>query len=138
MNELEPGSELDALVAEKVMGESRPTHPPNDWQIKTQADSAGGNWFAGTTGYQNGDEPIWIPCPFSRSIASAWKIIEHDVLLETLHLRHSGQQGEWEASFCAFPGTIGHGQTAPHAICLAALRAIGVSKTAQTRQPAPV
>lgn len=45
---------------------------------------------------------------------------------DCLHLREHGTEGEWEASFCGFPGKTAHAETAPRAICLAALKTRGI------------
>lgn len=89
------GRELDALVAEKVMG----------------------------------DVPglvLW-PAPYSTHIGCAWRVVEQ--------LRKSGDvislnwypgAGQWECVVHRLPHAHGEDATAPHAICLAALQAVGV------------
>lgn len=108
---MKPGLELSALIAEKVMGWNR---KPHKWE----------------------DVPR-----YSTDIAAAWPIVEkfkeagfliqimygvdarisveNGKGLEVTEVRFSGQHG---------PDHVGHetGDTIPHAICLAALHALGV------------
>lgn len=107
-----PGRELDALVAEKVLG----------YEITP----------GGYTGY--------LPS-FSTDIAAAWEVVEKlRAMNSTLELYSPGalvndEMGihavEWQATFKSWEEPWGpHGpsveaQTAPHAICLAALKAVG-------------
>jgi hypothetical protein len=41
-----------------------------------------------------------------------------------LHLREHGEQGMWEALFCHYPESISHAETAPLAVCRAALKVV--------------
>jgi len=88
---MKPGRELDALIAEKVMG-----------------------WSWGIIG-------DLIPA-YSTDISAAWEVVEE--MGDCLHLRQHGEQGEWEAWFCGYPNSKAHGETAPEAICKAALLAV--------------
>ena len=100
---MKAGRELDALVAEKVMG-------------LTEED-----WIAGPTG---------LPRPYSTDIAAAWEVVEK---LRGTHrpflLSHDFQDGfmKWPVVIVGFGAVVVHeGQYgAPHAICLAALKAVG-------------
>ena len=125
------GRELDALVAEKVMGwqefpylilsDDRLSYcPPGPVHISTVRE---------------------VP-PYSTSIAAAWEVVEKlRAMNSTLELYSPGalvndEMGihavEWQATFKSWEEPWGpHGpsveaQTAPHAICLAALKAVGV------------
>lgn len=108
---MEAGRELDALVAEKVMGEK------NDGTLEA-----------------------WVP-RYSLDIAEALKVVEH--LNDTLNpklwtgdfwLKFDGGQWEagWSFSIKNDEGSYeirianGYSDTASHAICLAALKAVGV------------
>jgi len=62
------------------------------------------------------------PAPRSRNVASAWEVVEK--MGDCLHLKQHGEQGEWEAWFCGYPNSKAHGETAPEAICKAALLAV--------------
>jgi hypothetical protein len=104
------GRELDAEVAEKVMG--RPV----------------GEWLEGIY-YQDGRRGR-IP-RFSTDIAAAWQVVEklaadtpawpHHGYFVSIH--NSTGLGRWEARIGAT--AIAHAHTAPLAICLAALAACG-------------
>lgn len=87
MTTLKPGRELDALVAEKVMG----------GELR----------------------------PYSTDISAAWEVVEKYKWAEP-ELRYSDEQHCWVFSLHKASGYPNEcGDTAPHAICLAALRAVG-------------
>jgi hypothetical protein len=100
---LKLGRELDALVAEKVMG----------WFL----DSDIGYWRNESGLCKRQDK--WSP---SEDISAAWEVVEE--MGDCLHLRQHGEQGEWEAWFCGYPNSKAHGETAPEAICKASLLAV--------------
>ena len=96
MTTLQAGHELDALVAEKVMG-----------------------WAPGERG---------TPA-FSTSIAAAWEVVEKmraDKLSVTLTGYWEGSTGKWWVNVLDNVETVAtvRTDTAPHAICLAALKAV--------------
>jgi len=74
---MEPGPELDTLVAEKVMGHTMPDFIPED---------ALDLYLAGTPihydswtcvcRYDEGDVPKWIPDLYSSDISAAWRVVE--------------------------------------------------------------
>lgn len=134
---MKPGRELDALVAEKVMGWTKLLTPEGE-QIFD---------------YWRSPEPYMRNCTsddipqYSTDIAAAWQVIdkltagdetdEDPIQLTRGHrLRrlyssadwHSGRNSGWWALFVTdgTPGYGAYGDTAPHAICLAALAAVGV------------
>lgn len=94
------------------------------WQLANQA----------AFGYAEGP-PLWITRDVdtptfhnfhpSVEIAHAWLILAHDSTFNGLHLRQLSDLRTWEATFLGSPGVRGCGNTAPHAICIAALRAVG-------------
>jgi hypothetical protein len=103
-----PGRELDALVAEKVMGISRRSLELIPEELK----------------------------PYSTDIGAAWDVVEHvRMKLEFYHFSfHTGD--EFEVEFSRLDGrflqgedtiAMGRAKTAPLAICLAALKAVGWS-----------
>lgn len=118
---MKPGRELDALVAEKVMG----------WRVvrEPQDDGYGGPplpkpflWAIGDgtpAVFREGQEPQpWSP---SRDIAAAWEVVEK---VSGSYFILDFDSGYWSAEFS--PSGMGmRGTTAPHAICLAALKAVG-------------
>ena len=143
--ELSPGRELDALVAEKVMGRCRWCWDNREKWLKIPSEEG----FEGSS-HQVGDEDeidpltgerVWyclkhnklawtlnIP-PFSTDIAASWEVMEKmraqlpgkEIMLYYLDAWGVG-------SLCQAPSTIeigeplGEAETAPHAICLAALK----------------
>ena len=145
---------LDALVAEKVMGEPMPTDVPDDiiGLIMRSQPSPGGAWVC-VVRYADGDVPTWEPRRFSANIAAAWEVVEK--ILELTHPcpypapKYTGRgfrlekrtedQDDCDVWLCRLPettaappheemtyGVSAEDKSAPRAICLAALRAIGV------------
>ena len=128
-----PGRELDALVAERVMGWVR----CSAWQ-GANLGSAGG--FVGMNhGCEHARGTCFpaddsVPWPhFSTDIAAAWEVVEKmrkdgwGMTVDSL-----GFPGEeWRAWFQCdvshdyLKMEIGEAATAPHAICLTALKAVG-------------
>lgn len=114
-----PGRELDALVMARVFGR----------EIK---------WHRGEPSYvtpDNGDG--WVSestVPrFSTTLYDAWRVIEKMTHGEPVffELRTTGvvstdgkRATAWAARFVLFKADFVNGTTAPHAICLAALRAV--------------
>jgi hypothetical protein len=113
---MKAGRELDALVAEKVMG-------------YRQAED--GSWFLPgiSTGFG-----LWELPEYSTSIADAWLVVEKLKLFKGFCLRQrndgmwdSVRYGKWADGF---DDQIVVGKTtAPHAICLAALKAVGYNES---------
>ena len=126
---MKPGRELDALIAEKVMG----LHEFCSYAGKSKASLGwgknGADFFKG--------EISALPS-YSTNIASAWEIVEklqslrksvrvynQGIVSETTDLYsceienryYEGEPDTW------FSGWV---ESAPHAICLAALKAMGV------------
>lgn len=99
---MKPGRELDALIAEKVMGLITDLDRQTVWDVYEKP------------GY---------PLPhYSTDIASAWLVVEKlDLHLELLTYKKKSKT-EWCAIFDI--DDEGWGATAPHAICLAALKAV--------------
>ena len=132
MAELEPGPELDALVATEVMewhrnaGTYQPTGWFNKFSLYTEFEDD-----RSLPCHETGDDPVWSP---STSIADAWQVVEKmqamnrqkDIHIQCLY-------DKWDVSMCHFERN-GEGMewgdwtinadTAPHAICLAALKAV--------------
>jgi hypothetical protein len=131
------GRELDALVAEKVMG-WEPVNDP-DTGLWWRVPKGGYN----PSGFQSEDAPP----AYSTDIAAAWQVVEKitrplanirngEWCLDRLGYRccehdEDGVHGEWRCSFRAYKGEDDEwvhvtASTAPLAICLAALKACGV------------
>lgn len=109
---MKPGRELDALVAEKVMG----------WR-----------WFTD----EFNPRPVLVPPgmprqsalpSFSTDIAAAWEVVERLRGMEP-ELSWNDEARCWIVGFWkgpSAPSTIhGSSDSAPNAICLAALKAVG-------------
>lgn len=114
IREMEAGRELDAQVAVQVM--RLPVIKLEDARCPYCNDETR---FCGTRSWCSNHEWIYSPYKeYSSDIAAAWDVVEQ---LETLHLKHAGEHGVWEAYFCGHHESRAHGGTAPLAICLAAL-----------------
>jgi hypothetical protein len=123
------GRELDALVAERVFGRivDYGRHGPGQL-IATNPRDEDDNWH---------DLP-----PYSTDIAAAWQVLEAVAVKGTdFYIEYSPSpyalywcrfndttQGTWTKSGGSEDKRRGdaHASTAPHAICLAALEAVGV------------
>lgn len=112
---LKAGRELDALVAEKVMG----------------LDVRQGGYAGGIGQHLR---------PYSRDIGAAWEVVEK---LEgkgfSYHIE-TGEPGMVDAFFDTdvdSPIFWAAAKTAPHAICLAALKAVGIEAEQTSRAPPP-
>ena len=95
---MKAGRELDALIAEKVMGWRLQAEPYTCWNLP------------------DGDQRIYTP-NFSTDIAAAWRVVEK---MRSPDFRLN-REGDW---VCCFGGTVafcGDGDTAALAICRAAL-----------------
>jgi hypothetical protein len=102
MEELKPGWKLDALIAEKVMG-------------LTDADAIGSyeTW-------QPEHHVTLIFKPYSTDIAAAWEVVEKFIHEDPDTSIDIWFIGHWHVSI---NGSMAHGSSTAHAICLAALRA---------------
>ncbi len=106
---MNPGRELDALIAEKVMGlEPWPEQDPR-WKYKA--------FKAPIVPYGVEPKPC-APPEYSTSIEAAWEVVEHIDLFFKLNKVHA----TYRSAFGNLSGSIG--ETAPHAICLAALKTV--------------
>ena len=113
MSDLKPGRELDGLVAEKVMGWRRP-----------DADRTFQPWHTGEHVGEHSPYGLPVSLPhFSLDIGAAFKVIEHLVSSRlNVGFTLGSRNGTWAIG-------IGHrcsavAETAPHAICLAALKMV--------------
>ncbi len=103
---MKPGRELDALIAKKVMGF---IHPELHLPVLCE---------------------ICQPEHYSTDIATAWEVVD------AIRYNHGGgclglyRNGDetWWASFNGEDAPGETGESAPHAICMAALAAIGVQE----------
>lgn len=114
---MKPGKELDAFIAEKIfhMDMTVIVHHPRPMSLDP--------------GSVNYVDP-WIKRPeidnYSTDIAAAWSVAE--LLMRTgfrLIIQNECLPKE-ESFLAAFGEHVAKGQSAPHAICLAAMKAVGV------------
>lgn len=133
IEEMPAGREMDALVAEKVMG------------LTVVPDLISGSGFRATdmsrpSAFQPELEPP-MPLfeanpikPYSTDIAAAWEVVEKirlNATLDHIEERHEAE-GVWVVQFCAKTSNEpwwhehAYGDTVPLAICRAALLAVGV------------
>jgi len=112
---VKPGRELDALVAEKVFG------CKTAWAMNRE------NVFCGCAGRPHGAPVVsYGAAPvknYSTDIAAAWEVVGRfgdEFILE----RWPEFRNTWRTSFQR-DREWASAATAPHAICLAALRAVG-------------
>jgi len=116
MSELKPGLELDALVAEKVM----------EWHKPTEEEWKAAFTVIPLTLWQYQQLTLEH---YSTDIAAAWKVVEHFDFTD-VHVI-------WQDTTCQWSCRIGKDEfrspdassdeSAAHAICLAALEAVGIS-----------
>ena len=132
------GREMDALVAEKVMG-WKPGTPCKDEYSDTPTEERDTHWQCrkcglrgqwGDPGWEEHDEQ---PLSYSTDIAAAWLVVEkmrsggRKFIIEALKPEHTEL---WYAAFSATEDLSGYEKskalepTAPLAICLAALEAV--------------
>lgn len=108
----EPGRDLDALVAEKVMG----------WFKDRYSEY----WFPPGTNITNG-AVVDLP-HYSTSIEAAWEVVEklkEGVLYFELVRTPDGWISQFYSEAKYDPAPIEDAPTAPHAIAVAALKAVG-------------
>lgn len=149
---INPGSELDALVAKHVFGEDQP-EPYKDGRGALNMQLCGKSiqsvWecWAIECRYDEGDVPIWVPKPFSTNLNAAWKVLLSeksrfncvrslsscsgpDFTLSKFNVYDKGVlvvQDQWQLEYLT-PGGLKKGPlgiSASHCICLAALEACG-------------
>ena len=113
---MEAGRELDALVAEKVIGGR---HKAAGWGKLVGAINAVPRYLIATS------EELRH---YSTDISAAWEVVAH--LSPAIRLGLSEYRDGWRAIFSSTKGhvplrPIGEAPTASHAICLAALKVVG-------------
>ena len=143
---MEPGRELDALVAEKAMGYRRVDltpewlgrevwcfYPGDSPLMEYSWDEPSGNAMMHRNGKDESDGTADILPSYSTDIAAAFEIVEklRDQHMELeLSVVPKGapaypDDAQWLAGFSDDgPTNQEWGATAPHAICLAALKAV--------------
>lgn len=118
---MKPGRELDALVAEKVMGWAKTNLKDWDQAFK---DEFGFLWAEPGHGYFKGFHTL---PHYSTDIKAAWEVVEK-MGTRFIHLSPA-LEGGWSCAIqyneARFPFVNLIGKTAPEAICRAALKAVG-------------
>lgn len=119
METMKPGRELDALVAEKVMGIQKIPFNPETHVIIGMKDH----------------RPDWtITCPnYSTDISAAWDVVKElstrfNITVATIR---SPSELEYQVSFYTLGEkpefkAMEYSESESHAICLAALKAVGI------------
>ena len=142
---MEAGRELDALIAERVMGwgfwKSKHGYwniePPNGEHFSTYGRFPHSDKYDSVTGELLPEVRWWEYCDelpyYSTSIADAWLVVEKlkdddlNYFAIDQNYANEGKCGIYfnPFDFGKFPPDI-VGDNVPHAICLAALKAVGV------------
>ncbi len=146
---MQPGRELDALVAEKVMGcvVNRERSQPECGCEEVKGIKWIHRMYPHGFDYSHPDPYrtnycCQDPCllAYSTDIAAAWEVVEK-VWPRESHFyvyKGMGSDNRWECNFMVTqaPDKLGderrfsYGETAAHAICLAALKAVGYKEKA--------
>lgn len=113
---MKAGRELDALVAKKVMGFCR-------YRLQQGSFDRDDLWGE----CENANHWFGLPC-YSKDIAAAWQVVEKVLnnRLFDFDLSTSDGSESWRAFFRMHAPVVAFADTAPLAICLAALKAKGV------------
>jgi len=131
---MEPGPELDALVAERVMGHPMPDFIPED-ALDLYLAGAPIHYDSWTCvcRYDEGDIPKWVPDPYSTDISAAWPVIEKVMEQKHCHCKidvYPDGLGNVKFTKATGPFTpdeilawagVNNDMTVPEAICKAAL-----------------
>jgi len=124
---MEVGRELDALVAEKVMGWKYSQVSPNTERFFCREYGQQSGWWLRP---EMDTEDGWacakcsdVPPSYSTDIGAAWEVVEKK---GGCHLHWLADRQYWNCQFWGKPtfGGVGTATTAPHAICEAALKAV--------------
>ena len=122
IDELPAGRELDALVAERVMG----------WHITDAIKKPGQDDYGVAPGQVGVLWVVRVP-DYSTDIAAAWQVVERLIKLDAfVSLDYDFQNVDsekWSVTFITRKAIdCESGETAPLAICRAALKAVGVTE----------
>lgn len=118
MSDLKAGPELDALVAEKVMGRV------SDHAVYPLMGSGEGCSVCGRTSLREVGARLTGGCarPYSTKISAAWEVVEKSDILDRGCL--GDDDTGWYVRDCSDRYLVTGALTAPLAICLAALKAV--------------
>jgi hypothetical protein len=118
---MNPGRDLDALVAEKVMGFR--------WARPLKFTHEG----IEQTGVAMTEDATYVLPHYSTDIAAAWQAVEK-LLAQGFGVEILSDQGQWSVQFWNLGRQTEYGDSAQHAICLAALKAVDAPR--QSHNPA--
>lgn len=138
-DELKPGRELDALVAERVMGWKLLPDTAYGHSEQAAMDANKMAWFDNNNDYIAGE--LDYDHQFSTDIAAAWQVVEKlreddwwwsaSYRTTTVEEIKESRPGYWVTFRCVRGGVRGdrHGNSSQlsHAICIAALKAVEVT-----------
>lgn len=138
------GRELDALIAENIFGwtwsqEKHRVADPDGYSIRKLLIPPNGEWILRAYELEPGMNSVRIPIPpYSTDIAAAWEVVEKlkmTVSAPTAPYADgeyaNSSETEWEVEVTKLGSSdwsdivSARALTAPHAICLAALKAVG-------------
>lgn len=123
LDKLEAGRDMDALVAHKIMGYYVDRWSPDFSEIDYWYRTEPQPWYSGSH-----NEQTKIVPHYSTDIAAAWQVVER---LWSKHLYYFYlsyyESINWVRIVGTAPAEVWHGnaETAPLAICRAALKAVG-------------
>lgn len=127
--------ELDALVAEKVMGMAQPEWTPTHEEVASAYVSASrSGWYRWPweINYWGREKPIqWESKRFSTDIAAAWEVVaklKADGMMWCIYDTPSGVKCGINRAPMECLASV-EAETAPLAICLAALKSVGTPVT---------
>ena len=120
VDQMEPGPELDALVAEQVMGEPMPGYLPGERRGGSTPE-----WWSEAAD----DEPPWRPTPFSQQLSCSQSVFQK-LMERGWHFDIKGDPSSgWRVmTFSNERGEVGLGNTLELALCRAALKAFNQGK----------
>lgn len=130
--EMKAGPDLDALVAEKVMRKVVIREPDHYLKVAESGGDFFGTEHVSTVLVHNQTFSRHRPgqtiaiCPgYSTSIAAAWSVLERVTIVAHLSPILAHNNSGWQVSFLGNSELFtARSDTAPHAICLAALKAV--------------
>jgi hypothetical protein len=131
MSEMAPGPDLDALIAEKVMGCNAVVRQEWSWK-RTGGDSdsdSGVTFWCRCIGRHNRPDENRLK-PYSTDIAAAWEVVAESGVLQRWVLYEAAALGAgtvWVLQDHS-ERPILQAETAPLAICLGALHALKASR----------
>ena len=118
-DQMPAGPEMDNLIADRIMGWKQTALDVFCYEFEPKRGVpiwTGRGENPGVASQGRG----YLTFRPSEDIRDAWWIVKE--IDGCLHLREHGEQGCWEALFCHYPESKSHGDTAPLAVCRAALK----------------